>query len=194
MWRLTILPLVALLALLGTAPAAAATLPRPATAPVPGPVVRGFDAPDPDWLPGHRGVDLAAPPGTEVRAAAAGTVTFAGVLVARGVVVVDHGGVRTTYEPVDASVRVGEAVAAGAVLGTLAAGHPGCAGAACLHWGLRQGERYLDPRSLLRAARIRLVGEGAPRVHAPAWRRRVRRDGPSTAGDDGGPWPSRAGP
>jgi hypothetical protein len=38
------------------------------------------------------------------------------VLVGRGVVVVDHGATRTTYEPVDPTVAVGTGLAAGDVI------------------------------------------------------------------------------
>ena len=41
-------------------------------------VVRGFDAPSPNWNPGHRGVDLAGAPGQPVYAAGDATVVFAG--------------------------------------------------------------------------------------------------------------------
>jgi murein DD-endopeptidase MepM/ murein hydrolase activator NlpD len=105
-------------------------------------VVRGFDPPDQPWGPGHRGVDLAGGVGADVLAAAAGTISYAGMLAGRGVVVVQHGPLRTTFEPVLATVEVGEAVAAGQPVGTLAAGGH-CKG--CLHWGLREGEEYLDP-------------------------------------------------
>ncbi|MFT4228303.1 peptidoglycan DD-metalloendopeptidase family protein [Micropruina sp.] len=110
--------------------------------PVPGPVVRGFDPPAQDWLPGHRGVDLAAPVGSDVHAAAAGQVSVAQVIAGRGVVTIVHGELRTTYEPVRAGVRVGDHVAAGEVIGTVEAGH--CP-AGCLHFGLKRGEEYLDP-------------------------------------------------
>lgn len=110
--------------------------------PVPGPVVRGFDPPAQDWLPGHRGVDLAAPVGSRVRAAASGRVSVAQVIAGRGVVTIVHGELRTTYEPVRASVRVGQRVDAGDVIGTVQAGH--CA-AGCLHFGLKRGDKYLDP-------------------------------------------------
>jgi murein DD-endopeptidase MepM/ murein hydrolase activator NlpD len=122
-------------------------------------VVRRFDPPPRPWLPGHRGTDLAAAPGSVVRAAGAGTIVFAGQVAGRGVVSVAHpGGLRTTYEPVDVQARrPGDAVAAGAALGTLAAGHPGCPSAACLHWGLRRGADYLDPLTLLGLGRVRLL-------------------------------------
>jgi len=125
---------------------------------LPSRVVRPFDPPPQPWLPGHRGVDLAAPPGTVVRAAGAGTVVYAGVLAGRGVVSVAHaGGLRTTYEPVTATVMVGDAVAAGDELGTLESGHAGCPQRACLHWGLRRGALYLDPLALLGLGRVRLL-------------------------------------
>jgi murein DD-endopeptidase MepM/ murein hydrolase activator NlpD len=110
-------------------------------------VVTGFDPPDQTWGAGHRGVDLAARPGRSVLAAAGGRVSFAGRLAGRGVVVVDHNSVRTTYEPVDPLVVVGEQVSAGTVLGRLGSG--GHCGGSCLHWGLKDGSRYLDPTLLV---------------------------------------------
>lgn len=128
--------------------------------PVPGPplVLNAFDAPAQPWLPGHRGVDLAASAGTSVRASAGGRVVFAGPLAGRGVVSVDHGPIRTTYEPVNPAVSRGDLVVAGEVIGTVAEGHPRCAPTTCLHWGARIGDdRYLDPMSLLRGLRVRLL-------------------------------------
>ena len=120
-------------------------------------VARRFDPPPKPWLPGHRGVDLAAAAGDEVRAAGAGVVAFAGVIAGRGVVSVEHpNGLRTTYEPVDATVRSGDRVAVGMPLGRLAAAHPGCPVPDCLHWGLRRGPVYLNPLLLLRPLRVRL--------------------------------------
>ncbi len=113
-------------------------------------VTRYFDAPETPYGPGHRGVDLAAPPGANVLAAAEGVVMFAGPVAGRGVVSIDHdGGLSTTYEPVASSVAAGDQVFRGQVLGTLAAGHPGCPEAACLHFGVRRGEEYVDPLTLI---------------------------------------------
>ena len=109
-------------------------------------VARPFDAPPQPWAAGHRGVDLAARPGQVVRAPDAGVVTFAGTVVDRGVVTVTHaGGLRSTMEPVQWSVRAGQRVLRGQTVGTVAAGPGHCVPATCLHWGLRRGDRYLDP-------------------------------------------------
>lgn len=121
-------------------------------------VERRFDPPDQPWLPGHRGVDLAAGTGQAVHSPTAGTVTYAGRLAGRGVVVVAHaGGLRSTFEPVDGSVPVGTSVARGDVVGavTSTAGH--CAPAVCLHWGVLRGETYLDPLGFIGRARIVLL-------------------------------------
>ncbi|MCV7205954.1 peptidase M23 [Mycolicibacterium peregrinum] len=128
--------------------------PRPA-------VTRGFDAPSPNWNRGHRGVDLAAAPDQPVYAAGPGTVVFAGVLAGRPVVSLAHpGGLRTSYEPVQAAVRPGQSVGVGQLLGTLVEGHPGCAATACLHWGAMWGAAaradYVDPLGLLAETPIRL--------------------------------------
>ncbi len=135
----------------------------PGTKPVPGGVLTRFDPPDETWTAGHRGVDLAGTPGERVGAAASGTVTFAAVLAGRGVLVVDHGTVRTTYEPVSATVSVGQVVTRGEEIGRLQAGHPSCPGATCLHWGLREGDAYLDPLLLL-GPTIRLLPASATPV------------------------------
>jgi len=124
-------------------------------------VVRGFDAPSPDWHPGHRGVDLAGRPGQAVYAAGSAVVVFAGPVAGRPVVSLAHpGGLHTSYEPVRAAVRAGQRVTAQTNLGELIAGHPGCPAAACLHWGARwgpaSGAAYVDPLGLLEVTPIRL--------------------------------------
>ncbi len=110
-------------------------------------VWRTFDPPSSNWLAGHRGVDFMVPRGTEVRATAQGTVTFAGRVADRQVVVVDHGALRTSYEPVSPSVRVDQYVLPGEVLGQRAVG--GHCADRCLHWGARAGTTYLDPTLLV---------------------------------------------
>ncbi len=129
-------------------------------------VARPFAPPESRYGAGHRGVDLVATPGAPVLAAGAGRVSFAGLLAGRGVVVVVHGSLRTTYEPVTASVPVGASVALGDALGTLEPGHLGCPAAACLHWGLRRGEQYLDPMRLVERGPVRLLPVGADRPAA----------------------------
>jgi murein DD-endopeptidase MepM/ murein hydrolase activator NlpD len=132
--------------------------------PLPGrpPTLRPFLPPPTRYSPGHRGVDLGAVIGTPVRAAAAGVVGFAGPLAGRGVMTVLHdGGLRTTYEPVIALARVGEAVSRGQQIGWLAAptGHCG-PGTSCLHWGLLRGSVYLDPLALFGVSPVRLFPRG----------------------------------
>lgn len=164
-------PVVASTLGVGSAPTAAGSR-SPGTVPafqwpLPGepPVVRRFDPPPQPWLPGHRGVDLAAAVGKPVLAAGDGVVTFAGAVAGRPVLTVTHAaGLRTTYEPVHSDVEVGTPVLTGMPIGRLWAGHPGCAAAACLHWGLRRGDTYLDPLALLGRGPVRLLPlDGAPR-------------------------------
>ncbi|SIS11128.1 M23 family metallopeptidase [Williamsia sterculiae] len=125
-------------------------------------VVTPFSPGEHRWQPGHRGVDLAAAPGTVVVAAGAGTVHHVGVVAGRPVVSILHpDGLLTTYEPVDPGVRAGQSVARGDPIGTLLAGHPGCPTAGCLHWGARRGAghaaTYLNPLGLVSALRVRLL-------------------------------------
>ena len=145
-------------------------------------VPRPFEAPAHRYAAGHRGADLASAPGTPVRAAGDGVVSYAGLVAGRGVVVVEHGDLRTTYEPVTAVVDVGTPVAAGEVVGRLETGHAGCPVLACLHWGLRRGEDYLDPVRLVAPGPVRLLpldGAGAAATGAGG-------SGVGSAGGSGG--------
>ncbi|MFF1477845.1 murein hydrolase activator EnvC family protein [Streptomyces sp. NPDC058301] len=173
----TLLWLLATAALAGSAgPPARTAMPAPPPAvgeaartggrpwPVPGTpvVVRAWNPPATPYGPGHRGVDLAAPPGTEIRAVAAGRVTFAGPVAGTGVLTITLDGsgsppLRTTYEPVRALVRVGERVAAGQLVATMEAAPAHCGEEGCLHWGLKRGVLYLNPLALVRGGHARLL-------------------------------------
>jgi hypothetical protein len=129
-------------------------------------VTRRFEPPPGPYAAGHRGVDLAGAAGAPVLSAADGVVAFAGMVAGRPVVSVDHrGGLRTTYEPVRGVVAAGRAVARGAPLGVLLPGHAGCPVQACLHWGLRRGDVYLDPLSRLAPPRVRLLPWSSAGLH-----------------------------
>ena len=133
----------------------------------------GRCSPSPRWSPAStRPIDPGAPataastcsaPGQPVRAALAGHGHLRRRLAGRGVVVVDHGDTRTTYEPVD---RVGRRrrrrSPPGAVIGTLGARRLALPPAGLPALGLARGETYLDP--------LRLVGAGPVRL-LPLWRR-----------------------
>ena len=133
-------------------------------------VVRPFEKPAQRWSAGHRGVDLAVPENDRhVYAPAPGKVVFSGTVVNRKVLVLAHpDGRRSTFEPMDEALPVGTTVAAGEVIGTVAA--PDSVGGTgerpyrrcstvCLYWGVRQGgargdgsgktAEYINPMSLL---------------------------------------------
>lgn len=120
-------------------------------------VVAHFSPPTARWGSGHRGVDLAGVPAQRVRSALPGEVSFAGRIAGRGVVTVSHGATRTTYEPVLAAVEKGDVVEAGDLIGWLHPTGTHCPPAACLHWGWRQGELYLDPLDLVGGSGVRLL-------------------------------------
>jgi murein DD-endopeptidase MepM/ murein hydrolase activator NlpD len=106
----------------------------------------------------HRGVDIRAPYGTPVRAAAEGEVTFAGRVSGYGaLVVLEHGPVTTRYAHLSAIwVHAGEAVVRGQSVGAL--GGTGRATGPHLHYEVRLGDEPLDPECLLAgAARARLA-------------------------------------
>ena len=179
-----LLPLVLWASLLVLGPAAVADADPVGVWPLqPEPeVARGFDPPDVVWGAGHRGVDLVGSPGQAVHSALPGTVTFAGMLAGRGVVVVDHGDTRTTYEPVTSSVDVGSVVDQGAVIGRLSSAFSHCPPLVCLHWGWLRGDTYLDPLGVVGSRPVRLL---------PLWRDDpVASGAPVSAGWPALAWPS----
>ncbi|GAB4252033.1 peptidoglycan DD-metalloendopeptidase family protein [Deferrisoma sp.] len=117
----------------------------PAGWPVAGKIVREF-APE----RGSRGVDLAVPEGTPVRAVRSGEVAYAGTPSPAygGLVVLRHlDGLYTVYGNL-ASVGVdrGERVEKGEVVGTSGPGRRGLG--PHVHFEVRRGEEPVDPRSV----------------------------------------------
>jgi murein DD-endopeptidase MepM/ murein hydrolase activator NlpD len=133
--------------------------------PVSAPVADPFREPACPWCPGNRGLTYDVPAGTPVRAAAAGVVTFSGSVAGTFYVVVVHAdGLRATYGELTGSpFRAGDVVLAGATVG---------ASAGDLHFGLRIGDRYVDPalylgRLVERARLIPTDGSAARPAPAP---------------------------
>lgn len=133
-------------------PAASAAPPPTYRPPVDAPVVDPFRPPAAPYGPGNRGLEYGTAPGTEVRAAGAGEVVFAGPVAGSLHVTVRHpDGLRTTYSFLArVDVVVGQAVRQGDLVGTTV-GH--------LHLGARLGDAYLDPAALFGAdlPTVRLV-------------------------------------
>jgi hypothetical protein len=164
--------LPALVAVVLPAGAAGAWLP-----PVAGPVARAFDLGADPFAPGqHRGADLAAPPGSRVRAPCGGRVAVAGRVGTSGrVVTLLCGPWRVTQMPLATiAVSRGETAARGDTLGTVARSrdHAG------LHLGVRRdGDRfaYTDPVPFLGHDRL-----PPPAVPPPRRARPVRPASPAT--------------
>lgn len=100
----------------------------------------------------HAGLDLAAPLGTPVRAAGDGTVAFSGRRGDAGnlVEIAHPDGTRTRYAHLDGtSVRAGEAVRAGQIVG--AVGSTGRSTGPHLHFAVERAGQAVDPKPLLEA-------------------------------------------
>lgn len=118
--------------------------------PVPAPwrIERAYEPPATPYGVGHRGIDLVAPRGTPVYAPAAGVVLFAGTVVDRGVVSIDHGdAVTSSFEPVTPAVLAGETVKVGQIIGHTGEGSH----CECLHLGARIKGNYVSPLAFLSA-------------------------------------------
>jgi murein DD-endopeptidase MepM/ murein hydrolase activator NlpD len=126
--------------------------------PVRGEVIRPFEPPEDPYGAGHRGIDIAAPLGTAVRAAQEGTVAFAGPVAGALFVSIDHpDGVRTTYSWLsEVRVRAGDPVERGYPIGLSGPGHPGVP-PPHLHFGARFAGQYIDPMLLLGGSVVGLV-------------------------------------
>ena len=115
--------------------------------PVSGPVTSGYGM---RWGRMHEGIDIAVGEGTPVRAAAAGTVIYAGWMSGYGnLVVVDHGnGLSTAYAHNSSlAVSVGQPVAAGAVVSY--SGNTGNSTGPHVHFEVRVNGGAVDPLGYL---------------------------------------------
>ncbi len=106
----------------------------------------------------HSGLDIAAPGGTPVAAAAAGVVVLAApdLFLTGATVMIDHGlGLMSSYAHLSRiDVASGRGVARGDVIG--AVGASGLASGSHLHWGVSWLDVRLDPETVLRV----LSGDG----------------------------------
>lgn len=117
--------------------------------PIVGPVIRAFDKPETDYSHGHRGIDIGAIRGREVRSPVDGVVWFAGVVAGRPVISIDTAdGSIVSVEPVESSVVRGDVVRAGDSIGLVAAQHDGMN---AIHLGIRVNGVYVDPIQFLGA-------------------------------------------
>jgi murein DD-endopeptidase MepM/ murein hydrolase activator NlpD len=115
--------------------------------PVSGPVTSGFGM---RWGRMHEGIDIMTSTGTPVRAAAAGTVIYAGWLGGYGnLVVVDHGGGLSTAYAHNSSFAssVGQSVAAGQVVSY--SGSTGHSSGPHVHFEVRVNGSAVDPLGYL---------------------------------------------
>ena len=121
--------------------------------PVVGPVIRGFEPPSGPFSAGHRGIDIAVPFGTPIRAPNDGIVSFAGWIGGALYLSIDHpDGVRTTYSWLSAvAVHKGQSVQRGDLIASTGHGHPEVP-TPHLHFGARIGSDYIDPMFLLEGA------------------------------------------
>ncbi len=121
-------------------------------------LVEAYAAPSDRYSRGHRGVDLAADAGAVLRAPASGVVAFAGKVVDRVVITIDHGGgYVSTLEPVDEPLPVGSSVRRGDRVAR--AGTGGHTSPGAVHFGIRFGGEYVNP--------LLMIGGGVRAVLLP---------------------------
>ena len=127
----------------------------------------------------HKGVDVAAPYGSNITAPAAGRVTFVGRKLGDGLMVeLDHGaGVTSRYAHCSAvKVKVGDFVSFGDVIALV--GSSGLSTAAHVHFEVRVRGEPVDPLKYLIQARLTpiqkpadpapVIQAGTPAPHHPA--------------------------
>ena len=134
--------------MIGLAIALALLAPTCYRQPVTAAIVDPFRVPACTFCPGNRGLEYRPPSGTTVVAAADGVVRFSGVVAGVRYIVVDQRDGRTaTYGRLAAArVGIGAALRAGDVVGTTTDR---------FYFGLREGDRYIDPAPFLGSPRYR---------------------------------------
>lgn len=107
-----------------------------------------YAAPEHDYAPGHRGIDLRLRGELALVAPAGGVVAFSGDVAGRGILTIDHGdGLVTTLEPVESPLSPGSPVERGETVAVLALG--GHSEPGTVHFGVRWRGEYINPLLLL---------------------------------------------
>lgn len=105
-------------------------------------------APASKYGPGHRGVDLAQPVGSAIKAPLSGEIAFAGIVVDREVVTIrSNAGYLASFEPACTNHRVGQPVLIGAEFAWHCLPQESyeyhCE--SCVHFSVRSQYGYLSP-------------------------------------------------
>ena len=81
--------------------------------------MKRYQAPEKQWLSGHRGIDLNVEEGEELLAPADGMIAFAGSVAGKSVVTIRHGTLHgeltSTFEPATTDLPVGTMVKGGRI-------------------------------------------------------------------------------
>ncbi|MEN9922851.1 MAG: hypothetical protein RIS09_365 [Actinomycetota bacterium] len=135
--------------------------PPPTIVPVIGPWIRLPVIPDPNWKPGHRGLDIASHSEAFVVAPRTGIVRFADYINGVGSVSIStydwYRHIMTFIEPL---VSKGDKVVTGQQIGWVS--ESGHCKRTCLHWAVKHFGKYIDPRWLLPSMLVRIKRVGAP--------------------------------
>ena len=113
-------------------------------------VVREYRQSEIPYSAGHRGIDYEATLGQAVFAPAEGKVHFAGEVVNRQLISLDHGQeLLSAFEPVCSQLNEGEFVVSGQLIGEVCEGgasyDPHCQTSICVHFSVRKNGEYLSP-------------------------------------------------
>ena len=113
-------------------------------------VVREYRQSEIPYSAGHRGIDYEATLGQAVFAPAEGKVHFAGEVVNRQLISLDHGQeLLSAFEPVCSQLTEGDSVVSGQLIGEVCEGEasydPHCQPSICVHFSVRKNGEYLSP-------------------------------------------------
>jgi hypothetical protein len=143
---------------LNTPPSAIAADAPKAHWPAHGTILRLPAIPWPNWKPGHRGLDIQMSVDGTVESPVDGRIVWVGVVGEMPSVSVLARGLKHTLMPVTSDLTKGDWIDRGDVLGIVQPSDH-CALRMCLHWSVRRGSDYLDPRWVAEP----LLRRGSPR-------------------------------
>lgn len=112
-------------------------------------IERFFEPPPTAYSAGNRGVDIETYPGAPIRSPQDGIVFFSGKLGNVGIVSINHNNLKSTFQPLEPIIKSGQFVSRNQIIGYVSDAGSHCIPRTCLHWGLIEEKRYLNPLSVL---------------------------------------------